>query len=67
MKSTHIFLDACQLYDTFIDSAFGNESVDSHLPCLTKTMSPVHGLSIVGRVPIVIVKDDGICRREIYS
>lgn len=45
------------LQNPFFYGTFANQSVDSHLFGLTKTMGPVHGLLIYSRVPIAVIKN----------
>jgi hypothetical protein len=64
-ESTYVLLDARHLYDTLIDSTSGDETIHCDLTSLTKPMCAVHGLRIVGRVPVAFVEDDGIRGGEI--
>jgi hypothetical protein len=42
----------------FVDCASGYETIHRHLASLTQPMGAIHGLGIVGRIPIVIVEYD---------
>ena len=61
----HIFLHAGELNDAFIDRALRNEAVNGDLTGLTQTMCTVHGLGVVRRVPIMIVKDHSVSCSEV--
>ena len=62
---TRLFLDARKLDDAFVDCALSDESVNSDLSRLTQTMSTIHSLCIIGRIPIVIVEDNSIGSGEV--
>ena len=64
---TDVFLDSCQLYDTLVNSAFGNKTIHCHLSRLAKTMSPIHCLGVIGWIPIVVVENDSVSCCEIDS
>jgi hypothetical protein len=66
-QSTYVLLDARHLYDTLIDSTSSDETIHCDLTSLTKPMCAVHGLRVVGRVPVALVEDDGIGGGEINS
>lgn len=55
-QSTYILLHTRKLNDAFIDHALGNETIDGHLASLTQTVCTVHGLGIIGRVPVMVVE-----------
>ena len=66
-KKAYIFLDSGHLDDPFVNSALRDKSIDSDLACLSKTVSSVHCLSIVGWVPVMIVENHGIGSRKVDS
>lgn len=63
---TYILLYASQLHDALINRALGDQPVHCDLTSLPEAMSTVHCLSIVGRIPIVIIEYDCISRRKVY-
>lgn len=57
-QGTHILLDSRELDDTLVNGPLRDQAVDCHLTGLSETVSTIHSLSIVRRIPIVIVEDD---------
>ena len=57
---TYIFLHSGKLDNPLIDGTLRDEPVDGDLASLTKTMSTIHGLSVVRRVPVMVVEDNGV-------
>ena len=62
---TYIFLYSGQLNDTLVDRALRDQSVDGDLARLTQTVGTVHCLRVVGRVPVMVVEDDGVRGSEV--
>lgn len=64
-SSAYVFLDSRQLDNPFVDGALRDEPVNRDLAGLAETMSTIHGLRVVGRVPVMVVEDDGVGRRQV--
>ena len=62
---THLLLLSSELNDPLVDGSLRDESVDRDLSRLTQSMSSIHRLSVVTRVPIVVVW--GRRRRKVVS
>jgi hypothetical protein len=62
-SSAYIFLHTSELNNTFVNCPLGYETIHRNLACLSQAMSPVHCLSIVGRIPVVVIEDDGVSSR----
>lgn len=58
--TTYVFLHPCELNNPLVNRALRDEAVHSDLAGLSETMSTVHSLSIVGRIPVVVVEDDRV-------
>lgn len=56
-QNTDILLDSSKLDDTLVNGSFRDQAVDCHLSSLSETVSTIHGLSVVRRVPIVVVEN----------
>jgi hypothetical protein len=62
---TYIFLYTGHLNDLLINSATSGKPIYGDLMSLAESMRAVHGLSVIGRVPVTLVKDVGIGRSKI--
>ena len=60
IKATYVFLDSGHLNDTLIYGAFSDETIDGDLARLSQTVSTVHGLRVIGGVPVVIIEYDRV-------
>ena len=65
--STYIFLHTSQLYDALVDCALCNQAVHCDLTGLSQSVSTIHCLRVVGWIPVVIIEDDSVCSRQVYT
>ena len=63
----YVFLHTRELHDTLVDRTLRDESVNGDLTSLAQTMGTIHGLRIVGGIPVVIIEDDGIGSGQVNS
>lgn len=63
--TVYIFLHTCKLNDAFVNRAFRDEAINSDLTGLAQTVCTIHGLCIVGRVPIVIIEHNSVSCSEV--
>lgn len=61
----YIFLNPSKLHNTFVNRTLRDKSVYGDLAGLAQTVSTVHGLSVIRRIPIVVIEDHGICSSKI--
>ena len=66
-QTTHILLDSGKLNDTLIDGTLRNQPIYGDLAGLAKTVGTVHGLRIIGRIPVMIIEDDSVSSCQIDS
>lgn len=53
------------LEDALFDGALRHQAVYRDVLCLADPVASIHGLGVVGRVPIAVVEDDGVGRGQI--
>ena len=63
----HVLLLLGSLYNLLFNCALGDETEDRDWLSLPDTMGAILGLGINSRVPIVIIEDDCIRCRQVYS
>lgn len=63
--SPYIFLHTSQLYDALVDRTFGDQAVHRDLTGLSESVGAIHRLRVVGRIPVVIIEDDGVCSSQV--
>ena len=64
-EKAHIFLDTCHLDNPLIDCSPRYETIHGDLASLSQAMSTIHGLRVVGGVPIALIEDDSIRCRQV--
>ena len=57
---TYVFFHPGQLDDALIDGSFRDQAIHSNLAGLSKTVCTIHGLRIIGGIPVMIVENNGI-------
>jgi hypothetical protein len=60
VKTTHVFLHSGELDNSLIDGTLRDQPIHGNLTSLTESVSAIHGLSIIRRVPIVIIEYDSV-------
>jgi len=64
-KKAHIFLDTCHLDNPLIDCPSCYETIHGDLTSLAQAMSTIHGLRVVGGVPVALIEDDSVRSRQV--
>ncbi len=52
---------------SLLDCMLSDHFVDVNRPCLANSVSPIHGLSVILRVPINVINDNNVCRYQINT
>ena len=64
-KRAHVFLDTCHLDNPLIDCSSCYETIHGDLSSLAQAMSTIHGLRVVGGVPVALIEDDSVRSRQV--